>query len=419
MAYLIRSDRTKCREHGLSHLSHIPGIWSEDWRPIGPAIDFLIAKGTGRWVAGRECSPYAQQKPLSDNTMLAVGYDLTNFIDWLEAKEFDWEIAGAKRLLADYRKVLATGGWSDRRLTSSTIKRRINTASEFLIYVKAPIETHPDFVQTNGKGESPVAPAQTSANSSGRDYRAPGRQTPAKLRLPTIVELSSWLDELKQLHGITPHLLSKSIFGLGLRAEEAIFLRKDQVPDLPARPAPSVTMHICYGTKGDRIPGDPEKVGKSRSIQIPVALLRDLHSYINVHRKLCLKQFEKKHPNSELPRELFLSKHTGRRLSYSRLYELWRKPQAPFEHFSPHIGRHSWACYTLIEKLKELVELSNHGDEALAAISANLGENLIDIWIKPQLGHVDSKTSSLYLRWVADAFNQVSLESSWFDFLDG
>ena len=73
----------------------------------------------------------------------------------------------------------------------------------------------------------------------------------------------------------------------------------------------------------------------------------------------------------------------------------------------------------MIGKIKEVAELTNQGDEALAAISANLGENLIDIWIKPQLGHVDSRTSSLYLRWVGDAFDQVTLENSWFDFLDG
>lgn len=419
VAYLIRPDSTKCRELGLSHLSHIPGIWSKDWKPIVPAFDFLIAKGTGRWVAGLECSPYAEQIALSDNTMMAVGYDLTNFIDWLEAQDFDWETAGAKRLLAGYRKVLSTGGWSDRRLASSTIKRRINTASEFLRYVRAPIEPHPHFVPITGREESPVPPDQAISNSSGRNYRAPGRQQPARLRLPTIVELEDWLDELRRLHGITPHLLAKSIFGLGLRAEEALLLRKDQVPNFPTKPTPSVKMDICFGTKGQRIPGDPEKQGKARSIQIPIALLNELHSYMNVHRKLCLKRYKYINPGTQPPRELFLSKHTGAPLSYSRFYELWRKPQAPFEHFSPHIGRHSWACYTLIDKLKEVAALTHQGDETLAAISANLGESLIDIWVKPQLGHVDSKTTSLYLRWVADAFDQASLESSWFDFLDG
>lgn len=419
MAYLIRPDRTKCRDLGLSHLSHIPGIWSEDWKPIGPAIDFLIAKGTGRWVAGRECSPYAEQIPLSDNTMLAVGYDLTNFIDWLEARRLDWQFAGVKRLLTDYRKALATGSWSDRRLATSTVKRRINTASEFLRFVKAPIEPDPNYGPTNVKQEDPVAFATSNNNSSGRDSRARGRQKPARLRLPTVAELENWLAELRQRCGITPHLIAKSIFGLGLRAEEALLLRREQVPDLPTHPAPSVKMDICYGTKGDRVPGDPEKLGKVRSIQIPIGLLKELHSYKNVHRKLCVKQYEKNNRGKKPPPELFLSRHTGRPLSYSRLYELWRKPAPPFKHFSPHIGRHSWACYTMIGKIKEVAELTNQGDEALAAISANLGENLIDIWIKPQLGHVDSRTSSLYLRWVGDAFDQVTLENSWFDFLDG
>ncbi len=419
MAFLIKPDSDECRKQGLSHLSHIPGIWSKDWRPIAPAIDFLIAKGTGRWVSGRERSQYAEQTPLSENTMAAAGYDLTNFIDWLENQGADWTAAGAQSLLAGYRKALSTGAWSDRPLAPSTIKRRMRTASEFLMFVRAPIRPDPQFISGFKVGMVTGRLAQDQSAKLSRDYRAQGRQQPARLRLPTKVEIRVWLTELKARHGITPHLLAKSIFGLGLRAEEALLLRTDQVPDVPTRSVPSVTMQICFGTKGQRIPGDPEKLGKARSVQVPVPLLKDIHSYISIHRKLCLKQYGRGNPGKSLPQEIFLSKHTGEALSYSRFYEIWRTPTPPFKHFSPHIGRHTWACYTLIEKLKEVADLNSQRDETLTAISANLGESLIDIWIRPQLGHVDSRTTSLYLRWVAEAFEEVSLVSSWFDYLDG
>ena len=49
MAYLIMPCPAKCAELGTPELSHIPGLWSSKWKPLNEAVDYLIARGTGRW----------------------------------------------------------------------------------------------------------------------------------------------------------------------------------------------------------------------------------------------------------------------------------------------------------------------------------------------------------------------------------
>jgi hypothetical protein len=96
---------------------------------------------------------------------------------------------------------------------------------------------------------------------------------PQWLRLPTLDELRTWLEELEDRHGRTPHLMAKAAVGIGLRAEEVILLQADQVPPIPSGMAKEATMKICYGTKGGRDPLDPDRRGKARNVRVRRELL--------------------------------------------------------------------------------------------------------------------------------------------------
>jgi integrase len=129
-------------------------------------------------------------------------------------------------------------------------------------------------------------------------------------------------------------------------------------------------------------------------------LLKDWHGYITGHRKLCLVRFRKQYPDTPAPKELFLSKYTGMPLGYDRFYDLRKSSAAlPFKEFSPHLARHAWACYTLVEKIREEVSLSAGVDGPVSGLAGNLHQNLIETWISTQLGHVDQRTSERYLQW--------------------
>lgn len=394
------------------YVGHIPGIWTCDWKPIVEALDFLISKATGEFTAGGHLSPYALPQPLSENSMLAVGYDLTDFFDWVEKRSFDWKNDGSRFLLHAYRMDLKSGHWSKRvtgPLSEATIKRRVQTATQFLSHSGAKVGTWSEQLSR------PVPNTLPSLKRGRQNVR----QHPRRLRLPTLTEIAAWLGEMKSLHGTTPYLMCKSIFALGLRSSEVIGLRVAQIPPVPTNNQNSIGLDVCYGTKGLRTPGDPQRRGKERTIRISVSYLKELHTYISIDRKRALQTFRTKSPGAAAPKELFLSKHTGRPLTYSRFYELWRSPSPPFRHFSPHLGRHTWACYTLLEKIRNEVDFLQESRNVFAPAIGSLGSSLIDIWITPQLGHVSSATTNLYLNWIGTAVDSECFVRSWFDHLDG
>ena len=84
--------RSAVRENGVAEFAHVPVIFSKVWRLHGVAVDYLLAKARGSWVTGVTVvtsppSDYAvRKKKASANTLKAVGEDLTNFLDWCEAR---------------------------------------------------------------------------------------------------------------------------------------------------------------------------------------------------------------------------------------------------------------------------------------------------------------------------------------------
>ena len=168
-------------------------------------------------------------------------------------------------------------------------------------------------------------------------------------------------------------------------------------------------MWIRHGTKGGRTPNDPEKNGKERPIRVPVDFLMELHGYARGHRMLCLKAYRElaKKMGSALPppKQLFLSRHTGRPYSYGRFHALWTSTLVPFKGFSPHLGRHTWAFYTLLEKIREQARLSTGVDGPLSGFVAGLTRIVnrdihpastrscrsVDLHDVHQLGHRDDR----------------------------
>jgi integrase len=419
MAYLVEPDSEYCAALGISTLGHIPGIWSKNWTPEVDAMDYLIAKGTGRWVTGQERSSYGAQVPLAANSMLAFGHDLANFFSWCERRRVSWQELSYGQLVLDYQGDMTSGRWAllnkGRSLSASTINRRMLTAIDFLNFAsqrgrRGPFEAEfRDVRYTSTSGHQ-----ATGAQRVGKV-----RQNPKELRLPSLCEIKAWLIDIRATFGKTPYLLAKSEIAIGLRPEEVLLLRRDQVPTLPSTMVGTVRMTICYGTKGGRNPNDPEKRGKPRDVRVPVDLLMEWDGYITGHRKLCLRKFQALNPGQPAPRELFLSKYTGRPLGYDRFREIWKSPKSlPFLGFTPHTARHVWACYTLAEKIREEHTLAAGAVGPISTLAANLNQNLIRTWITTQLGHIDQRTSETYVQWLTDYFGAASYIESWWDSLN-
>ncbi|GAA0567723.1 hypothetical protein GCM10009416_02210 [Craurococcus roseus] len=194
--------------------------------------------------------------------------------------------------------------------------------------------------------------------------------------------------------------MCRNILETGTRLEETALVRAAQLPDPdtvePGKPARMTTR---FGIKGGRVVGDAKRRGKPRTLRFTVTFLRELTNYKDLRRKEALAAFRLRHPGEPSPPELFLSERTGEPITPAALYKSWHEyASLPFKGFSPHIGRHTFACLTVMRLIKDemaLIERSIH--LVPEAIIFQHATSLIDIYIRPVLGHVSQRTTERYL----------------------
>ncbi|MCC8950222.1 site-specific integrase [Bradyrhizobium sp. Arg62] len=443
MAYMIMPCREKATALGIAHHAHVPMIWTAKWKLADEAVDYLIARGTGMWRPGDGLkSEYATAKRPSANSMYAFGRDIEHFLTYCERRRLDWRTVHYVHLLETYQADMETGAYSarKRKLAPATINRRMCTVGDFLTYAAK----HGLRVSFEVEYETIVNPYANSPKSrNGPEVaRRAGRvrDNPDDLRLPTRAEIKSWLDNIETGHrgvtGITAYLMCRTVIETGMRAEELILFRADQLPDpddeKTVKPdAHTIGVEICFGTKGGRRPEDPEQRGKLRKIAMDREFVVRLHDYKRLTRLVALKAFRAKHPERPTPKELFLSPHTGEPYSYRRFNEYWvqsglRSKTMPFPGWSPHGGRHAWACYEVLERLEaELKRLKMNAAVTAGSIytpsvtlTDHMARNLVDQFIRPVLGHVSEKTTERYLRWLQGQVGAMEYTRRWSHWLD-
>lgn len=420
MAHFVRPNEEELRSVGLDDLvgSKIGVFWSRELQVETEATDYLRWKATGLWRS-KSMSAYSSLSRPSANTIKGSSADLVNFLDWCESRHVDWRNLSYINLVDHYQGEMTSGRWNLLRkgcpLAPSTINRRLLTVCDFLEFAAGRGWRGPIAVQTEPV-RHPTAPGKTTRARVGRV-----RRNPKELRLPTLAELNDWMSEVKSQSGFTAYLMVKTAISVALRAEEIVLLRAEQLPELPSDGGrKSARLLLKYGTKGKRDYKDPNKEGKNRFVRVPVDLLSELHAYKKLRRRLSLSRLEAENPDHPVPEELFLLETKGTGFSYDWFHEIWTSAKPlPFEGFSPHHARHIWACYTLLDKIKQHMELSNGISGPLENVARAMHETLITTYIKPQLGHISEETTENYLNWVVGGLEGQDKVESWVEFLNG
>lgn len=212
------------------------------------------------------------------------------------------------------------------------------------------------------------------------------------------------------------------VLATGCRREETLLFRAADLPDPGgvALDAPA-KMRVIYGTKGGRSPGDPEKVGTGRTLRFSRDFLIELHDYKRLRRPFALSKWRAANPGRTAPVELFLNDRTGLPFTPNHFARLWRSSsELPFAGFTPHAGRHFFACTTLLQLLKEesAAVSALHSTLPRSMVMQN-AENLVNLYLRPVMGHVDQETTERYLSWVADRLWVAPYRFSWSAELDG
>lgn len=406
-------------------LAHLPCIF--DGRPgyHRLANRYLMDRGLGLWRPKGS----ARVRIPTRMTMHSYAHWLANFLEWTEVRNVDLATCSYfVHVAGRYQSEMLKGTWSrdGRGRSATTVNARVQQACDFLAWM----------VEKGLRGPFDV-PYETRQFSIGSATRAMGRTTreiqvrggkvqasERILEMPTSAAVRQWLTRITESAGPTLGLMCETVLLSAMRREEVASLRIDTLPRDPSDwhisnpSAPEsqqmVQISIEYGTKGPGYGEDHgDKIGPERSILIPLSLANHWHAYRNGNRNLAFKRWmdgirgaDARRARAREAVHLFLREDNGRRFTGKELYDAWVSVKLPIAGWSPHRGRHWWACSVLMRELEKHENIGRLSSETATALLESTALSIIRLHIQPQLGHAHDSTTMIYLRWV---INLVSL----------
>lgn len=372
---------------------------SGDWHPAKPPR--VVQEAFGREV-----------RPYKENSMETMARHLLNFMEWAEWAGVDWKKIEYKRhLVQGYQRDMQTGRWSARGkgLAPNTINQRISAACHFLEWAGfSKLREHFDQARIR------VSSSRARGRAESETVRLGAvRQDPLDLRLPTAEEVARWLKQVKARYGRTKALLCQTVLETAVRRDEAVEWRTSYLPDDTAKwriLGDFAVVRLVHGTK----------YGVTRDIRVRMAFAEELHNYNRRGRLRARAQWLQTNPNKKPPSLLFLSEHLGTPISYQSFYEAWvGVPGLPFKGWSPHAGRHYWACTTLLEHIELQAQRARQVLKQMPdAWVHDVGLSAIQTIIQPQLGHASDQTTERYLKWIHESIAVSDAYFGYHNFLD-
>jgi integrase len=420
LAFLYQPNARELETLGYGAIAKVPVLFGASGQYLRIENRYLRERAMLEWYpekmlgSSRQSSSYPRFK-----TLLQIANELLNFHKFLELSNVHWEDAEFDPTITSYRSMQNDGKWSKngRPLAGSTTNGRVAVAADFLEWaaergLRKPIAVPRIKVQ---------APSHyTSFPKSKRVTGTPAsaivggvREQPANLHLPTPAEIQLWLQSISARWGYTKFLAAKTCLEVALRRLELTSLTTEFAPRNPTdwdTNGDFMMLEIVNGTKG----------GKSRLVTVPVSLVVELHKYREGRRLKALAKLIRRDASAERPDALFLSEHDGSPLSYYSLYECWTKEvDLPFRGWSPHLGRHAWACYTLLDHIGLCSRQYNLDEKSLPAPWVDsIFKSGITMIIQPQLGHQSARTTEGYLQWVNAHLIMPRIYETWHAWLE-
>lgn len=426
--FLYWSDAKKVEAAGFGKLAAIPCIFDAQWRYAETPSAYLGVRGRALLKPTNQGPALQRLRLPTALSMRTIGEALVNFLEWCAVSGKQWEDLSYDDILSGYQEDMSRGNWSVRHnpLSARTINFRVGEACRFLEWT-ANVQIRPPF-EVSRTGVYIDRPSGTSAHGHKRkvvNARVGAvRPNPLQLRMPTDAEVVRWLKVVLAQSGYTKHLMCRLILETAIRREEAVQWRVDTIANDKARwirQGDKVLAKISYGAKGPKQRNHRgDVVGPTRSISVPLDLAEELHEYYRSKRPVLLAKFtragqtqaERRHRLENATDRMFLSDGTGRPVSAQRLYEAWTGASfLPFVGWSPHLGRHWWSCKKLLKAVDSLRKIgalkANYGDgDAVLTASST---DVLNLEVKPQLGHLSAETSEAYIVWLKRVFELTSL----------
>jgi hypothetical protein len=433
---VVLPDPNLLAQAGFEKVAHIPAIFDSTPGYARLPSQFLIDRALGVWdPKWRGDRPNPQ--PPSRASMKNFAYWLCNSLEWAEVRGINLMTADYTTvLIGRYQEEMLTGIWSsrDEPLSAETVNARVQTALDFQMWCADKKHREPFLIPTVTRtyvaGSHKTSKSHEAKTVESRKGKV--KVNKRTLSFPTDEEIKAWRQRIHEqlIVGATEGLMVDHILNTAIRREELACWRVDTLPldpkhwkvINPSQPqeVQQVAVEIQFGTKGREfyIDAFEDKVGPQGTIHVPLWFANRIHEYRNKDRLLALKQATKGVRDPAKARRildqsvhLYINPKTGRRYSGAQIYEFWTKVEGPI-HWSPHLGRDWWACQYLWQRMQEHVALikqvqgiaNPHADHPLVRALRDTIQTVIQLEIQPQLRHVSSQTTEIYLQWL---FNQL------------
>jgi integrase len=409
---------------------------------------YLLDRALGFWDPVSRGTKHAV-KPAA-KTLLAYAQWLANALEWAQARGVDLMLADyTTQLLAGYQSEMLTGSWSAKQqeLSAATANLRVQAVLEYQMWgvdkgLRPPFEI-PTVTRTRRAGSAFNSRSHQTFEVQARKGKAKVAKT--RLVMPPDDWIAQWRQrvESRPVLGEVEVLIADLIMHTAIRLSEAVGWRKDTLPLDPrdwqvVNPhAPEdqqlVQVELKYGTKGPDLYVDHgDKVGKPETIKVPMKIAKRLHEYRELPRARALVvAMRGKGPAAaaairQNAVHLFLHPETGQRYNAPQVQYFWKAAKVSQQgqdwKWSPHGGRHLWACKTLERSMKARAELlqsvlQTPGLAAHHPLIAELKDTaaaVIQMEIQPQLRHSSPQTTELYLQWLFDKWGvALDLSKDW------
>lgn len=369
-------------------------------------------------------------------SLTVYGEALCNFLEWCELRRQDWKtIQYVDQLVYGYQAEMLGGTWSasGKALAAATVNLRIKEVCNYLTWASdRQLRDRFEVLESAKRISSYVVNNSSNHTAKNTSMRAGAvRPDPRTLSLPTDEQISIWHKSVLIEKGRTKALMCELILKTAIRREEATQWRLDT---LPLRRTDwrvfgdNVEVRVSYGAKGTKYKtANGEERGPERVIVLPLELAEKLATYREIvwpglrakYVRAAASDTEKRTRIKQVTNRLFLSDFTGTPISAHSLYEAWTEAsKCPFKGWSPHGGRHYWACNTLLRVISGRAKsLKIHKDTPTDWITGSATDTLLLV-IKPQLGHISLETTELYLVWIQRAFMLSEMNHEYTNFLE-
>ena len=425
MTTVFKPDAERLKALGYGRIAHVPVLFDRHHRYCRAHNAYLRVRAKLEWhpLSGQAEISAARDFPRS-NTMLRIAYSIANFLDWCEVRRVEWQEVTYDDILT-YQQEQIRGAWSARRrhkLKASTANSRADEATHFLAWAAESKLRSPFGIRTVTKtravrtGAASKTGQATISVRAGRAREEHGSSISMLIFLPKEEEVRAWLRRVRAQRGYVKALVCRMILETGLRKSELVALTTAQVPDagmlahLQAEGRSMAPMHVTL-TKG----------GRPRTIQVPLPLAAEIRDWIDTRRLTLVRRYAKRHPDETASDRLFLSDargHEGTVVEHHTVYRCFYEVKPRPRKWSPHFGRHTFACFYLLHALDNEAKAA---DATFKELGADWVQSRGKFWLdtlRRQLGHVSEDTTNIYLRWLATATGISDVAVSWHAFLE-